>query len=109
MSRRRSEPLLLELDLSRGLLETPPSSPLRVRGRQVPVLRGLVDALAGSRLNPRWPLGVGALSIMLGIGTSLALWLSGDEYHRQIWSLGLIGIFLGIGLFLHYLLTRPRA
>ena len=27
------------------------------------------------RLNPRWPLGLGALSIMLGIGTSLALWL----------------------------------
>jgi len=42
----RSEPLLLELDLSRGLLETPPSSPLRVRERQVPVVRGVVDGLA---------------------------------------------------------------
>jgi protease-4 len=46
LPRRRTEPLLLELDLSRGVAETPPSSPIRVRGRQVPVLRGLVDALA---------------------------------------------------------------
>jgi protease-4 len=46
LARRRPEHLLLELDLSRGVAETPPSSPLRVRGRQVPVLRGLVDALA---------------------------------------------------------------
>src|SRR5262249_17529874 len=44
----RAEPLLLELDLSRGVLETPPSSPLRMRGRQVPVVRGLVDALAAA-------------------------------------------------------------
>ena len=48
LSRLRTEPLLLELDLSRGLVETPPSSPLRVPGRQVPVIRGLVDALAGA-------------------------------------------------------------
>jgi protease-4 len=42
----RSEPLLLELDLSRGVLEAPPTSPLRMRGRQVPVVRGIVDGLA---------------------------------------------------------------
>ena len=46
MARRRTESLLLELALSRGVAEAPPSSPLRVRGRQVPVLRGLVDGLA---------------------------------------------------------------
>jgi len=69
----------------------------------------IADALASLRLNPRWPLGVGALSIMLGSGTAVALRLSGDEYHNQIWSFGLIGIFLGVGLFLHYILTRPRA
>jgi hypothetical protein len=69
----------------------------------------LADALTSLRLNPRWPLGVGALSILLGVGTSLALRLSGDDYHRQIWSFGLIGVFFGLGLVLHYRLTRPRS
>jgi hypothetical protein len=69
----------------------------------------LADAVTSLRLNPRWPLGVGALSILLGVGTSLALRLSGDDYHRQIWSSGLIGVFFGLGLILHYLLTRPRS
>jgi hypothetical protein len=45
---------------------------------------------------------------MLGIGFSLALWLSGDHYHNQIWPFGLIGVFLGAGLMLHYLLMRPE-
>jgi uncharacterized membrane protein YfcA len=57
-------------------------------------------------LNPRWPLGVGAIFAFLGIGLSLALWLSGDSYHNQVWPFGLLGVFLGIGLFLHYLLTK---
>jgi len=42
----RTDSLLLELDFSRGVLEAAPSSPLRMRGRQVPVVRGLVDGLA---------------------------------------------------------------
>lgn len=68
----------------------------------------LANAVASLRLNPRWPLGVGAICIMVGAGTAWALSLSGDEYHRQIWSFGLIGVFFGVGLFLHYFLTRPR-
>lgn len=68
----------------------------------------VADALAELRLNPRWPLGVGAVSVLLGAGTALALRLSGDEYHNQIWPFGLIGVFFGVGLFLHYALTRPR-
>jgi len=44
---------------------------------------------------------------MEGIGTSLALWLSQEDYHNRVWSFGLIGVFLGLGLMLHYLLTRP--
>jgi len=69
---------------------------------------GLAAEVVGQiRLNPRWPLGVGALSIMLGIGTSLALWLSQEDYHNRVWSFGLIGVFLGLGLMLHYALTRP--
>jgi hypothetical protein len=64
-------------------------------------------ARASSAVNPRWPLGVGAVCLMLGIGLSLALWLSGDDYHNQIWPFGLIGVFLGAGLMLHYVLLRP--
>jgi protease-4 len=38
--------LLLELDLSRGVAETPPATPIRAVGaRGVPVLQALVEAL----------------------------------------------------------------
>lgn len=67
---------------------------------------GITDRIT---LNPRWPLGLGAISVMLGIGASLAMYLSGDSYHNQIWPFGLIGVFLGVGLFLHYALTRGGA
>jgi hypothetical protein len=59
-------------------------------------------------LNPRWPLGIGALSICVGLGASLAMRLSGDAYHQQVWPFGLVGVFFGVGLFLHYALTRRR-
>jgi hypothetical protein len=65
------------------------------------------DAVSAIRLNPRWPLGLGVISILLGAGVSMALRLSGDEYHRDVWSFGLIGVFLGVGLALHYFVTRP--
>ena len=61
------------------------------------------------RLNPRWPLGMGALFIMLGAGVSLALALSAEDYHNRVWSFGLIGVFFGLGLILHYALTRPAS
>jgi hypothetical protein len=64
--------------------------------------------ISGLRPNPRWPLGLGALTVMLGIGVTVALLLSGDPYHQQIWPFGLIGVFFGVGLFLHYALTRER-
>ncbi len=57
-------------------------------------------------VNPRWPLGFGAIAIMLGIGISVALRLSGEAYHQRIWSFGLIGVFLGLGLIFHFYLTR---
>ena len=59
-----------------------------------------------SRLSPRWPLGLGAVLIFGGAGTTLALYLSHEPYHNQVWSMGLIPIFVGFGLFLHYRLTR---
>ena len=61
------------------------------------------------RWHPRWPLGAGAMAILLGLGSSLAMRLSGDPYHRQVWPFGLLGVFLGVGLFLHYAITRERA
>ncbi|MBM3789232.1 MAG: hypothetical protein FJW35_02655 [Acidobacteria bacterium] len=61
-------------------------------------------------VNPRWLLGAAALLITGGFGTSLALYLSGEAYHNRVWPFGLIGVFLGIGLVLHYWLTRkPEA
>jgi len=61
-----------------------------------------------SEVNPRWPLGVGTLLISTGLGLCLSFYLSGDEYLREIWSFGLIGVFVGFGFFLHYLIThRP--
>lgn len=59
-----------------------------------------------SHANPRWPLGAGAILTMIGVGICLALSLSGDEYHNQIWSFGLIPVFFGGGLILHYFVTR---
>jgi len=67
----------------------------------------LTEALASVRINPRWPLGLGALAVMMGAGMSLALWLSTDPEAHRAWPLGLLGVFFGVGLFFHYLLTRP--
>lgn len=70
--------------------------------------RSFADALAlVDRVNPRWPLGAGAVLVLGGIGTTLALFLSGEPYHNRVWSMGLIPVFVGFGLFLHYRLTRP--
>jgi len=60
-----------------------------------------------SSWNPRWPLGVGALLIMGGLGTSVAMRLSAWELHRDLWTFGLIGVFVGVGMFFYYLLTKP--
>jgi uncharacterized protein DUF6249 len=69
-----------------------------------PGRRPLLLELVGSiRINPRWPLGIGAVFVMLGIGISAALALS----HETEWPVGLISVFFGLGLMLHYALTRP--
>ncbi len=64
--------------------------------------------LTAARLNPRWPLGVGILLIMAGAGVSVALQLSGDPYHNQVWPFGLIGVFVGVGLFAFYAVMKGR-
>ena len=51
--RRPAGPLLLELDLSRGVVETTTASPLRVLGaRGVPTLQALVDAIGRAGRDP---------------------------------------------------------
>lgn len=60
------------------------------------------------RVNPRWPLGVGVLLVVGGAGTLVAMLLSGDPYHQQVWSFALIPMFVGVGLWLQYLVMRPR-
>ena len=54
------------------------------------------------RLNPKWPLGLGAIFVMGGIGLMVAFLLSNDPD----WGLGLLGVFFGFGLVLYYYLTR---
>jgi len=43
---------------------------------------------------------------MLGIGVTTALALSGEPQDVSKSSFGLIGVFLGVGLWLNYFLTR---
>ncbi len=72
-----------------------------------PARSALAEAVAAVRINPRWPLGLGALSVMVGAGACLAFWLSPDPEPHKAWPFGLLGVFFGIGLFFHYFLTRP--
>ena len=59
-------------------------------------------------LNPKWPLGAGALCIAGGSGYLVAMLLSGDSEMAKLWSMGLIGVFFGFGLFFYYFLTRTK-
>ncbi len=58
------------------------------------------------KLNPRWPLGLGAIFVMVGTGLMVAFLLSNDSELAKLWSMGLLGIFFGFGLVLYYYLTR---
>lgn len=72
------------------------------------IRRALAGHMEGKPWNPRWPLGLGALLIMAGLGTSVAMLLSEWDFHNELWAFGLIGIFLGVGFFLYYALTRSK-
>src|SRR5512139_1697750 len=74
-----------------------------------PMRSALREAAASIRINPRWPLGLGAVCVLVGAGVCLAFWLSPIPEPHQAWPFGLIGVFFGLGLFLHYLLTRPAS
>lgn len=69
--------------------------------------KALASNIEAKPWNPRWPLGVGALLIMGGLGTSVAMRLSEEPgFSTELWPFGLIGVFLGVGMFLFYGLTR---
>jgi hypothetical protein len=58
----------------------------------------MAEAVGAIRINPRWPLGLGAVFIMLGAGVSLALWLSPEHDPHNAWPVGLVAVSFGIGL-----------
>ena len=58
------------------------------------------------KLNPKWPLGLGALTAMAGAGWVVGMLISADNEMFKTWSIGVIGIFIGFGLILYYYLTR---
>jgi len=69
--------------------------------------KALATNIESKPWNPRWPLGVGVLLIMGGIGTTVAMKLSSDSgFNSDLWPFPLIGVFVGVGMFLFYALTR---
>src|SRR5512143_3619899 len=58
-----------------------------------PSRSALAAAVGSIKINPRWPLGLGAICVMLGAGVSLALWLTPDKDPHNAWSLGLVAVF----------------
>lgn len=58
--------------------------------------------------NPRRLLGAGALLIMIGAGTLASLIIHTAPDYQRHWPFGLIPMFAGAGLWLHYVLTKPR-
>ena len=101
---RQHKERMMAMEKGIPLPELPAQDEEPVRGRPL-----LAEVVAAIRINPRWPLGLGALFVMFGIGLSAALALSQEAEHYRVWSFGLIPVFFGLGLMLHYLLTRPTA
>ncbi len=66
----------------------------------------LMEDLRRSRSkNPKAYLGAGALLVTIGAGICLAFYLVGVDL-RLLWPLGLIVVFIGIGLFIYHFLTK---
>lgn len=54
------------------------------------------------RLLPASSLGAGLVLVGLGVGGALAFYFAGDRGLNQIWTLGLIPLFTGIGFLLYH-------
>ncbi|MFN7932875.1 MAG: DUF6249 domain-containing protein [Bryobacteraceae bacterium] len=57
-------------------------------------------------VSPRRIAGLGIVVILGGAGTLTALIISQDKYLQSLWSMGLIPIFLGVGLLLYAWINR---
>ena len=68
--------------------------------------RLLEDLRCEGDKNPKGALGAGIILTMIGAGICAAFYLWPPL--RQLWPLGLIVIFTGIGVFLSYLLTKDK-
>ena len=71
--------------------------------------KALASNIEATPWNPKWPLGVGALLIMGGLGTTVAMMLSNFQDSNQLWPFGMIGVFVGVGFFFFYALTRTKS
>jgi len=77
------------------------------KGIPLPELPGYEDPPRPRRAwHPKWPLAAGIILIFGGAGSMVALMLSGEDYHRRVWSMGLIPVFVGVGLILQYWILR---
>lgn len=57
-------------------------------------------------VSPRRIAGLGVVIILGGAGALTALIISQDKYLQSLWSMGLIPIFLGVGLLLYAWINR---
>ena len=57
-------------------------------------------------VSPRRVAGFGVVIILGGAGALTALLISQDKYLQSLWSMGLIPIFLGVGLLLYAWINR---
>jgi hypothetical protein len=64
------------------------------------------DIRGDRKENPKGALGAGAILMMVGAGMCLAFYLWPAV--RQIWPIGLIVVFTGVGVMLSYLLTKEK-
>jgi hypothetical protein len=66
--------------------------------------RAIAGHMEGRPWNPKWPLGVGVLLVMGGLGAMTAMMLT----YNEMWPYGLVGVLLGAGFFLYYVMTRSK-
>ena len=60
------------------------------------------------QFHPRTLLGVGLILIFGGIGATIGMLLTNDPELSQRWSMGMVPAFVGVGVVLHYLVTRKN-
>lgn len=57
------------------------------------------------RLPPAFSLGAGLVLVGLGLGGAAAFYFAADKGLNQVWTLGFIPLFIGVGFFIYHVLT----